>query len=157
MDYLTVFGLITATLLIITKLSYFTSYWTALLLYMWLMPLRNKHKDKWWFKSWAWLPFTIGFLADIYFNIFHFSFQLSEMNRDFMYSGKPKMPPFWPPFREVKGFKTLYKITVTKRLQRILDEYPVESKAYHYATVKARLLNKYDPDHLRVWRTVHVI
>lgn len=93
-------------------------------------------------------PFILGFFLDIYWNVFHFSFKLKKMNK----TSRVKNKPFWPPFSKVEGFKTLYRITLTERLQKILDEYPDDSRAYHYALIKAELLNKYDPKHLIVTR-----
>lgn len=123
--------------------SYFVTFHIALFLYKWLMPLKNKYGDNWKFKSWAWLPFFIGFALDIYWNVFHFSFQLWLMNKK---DGVRKK--FWPEFKKVTHYKKLYEITLTKRLQKILDTYPLDSNAYFYACKMRVLLNKYDPDHL---------
>ncbi len=122
--------------------SYYVSYYTALVLFKWLMPLKLKHGGKWWFNWVFGLPFLIGFTLDIYFNILHFSVDLHFMNKK---HGLTK--PFWPFFLWRKD-KRLYKLTLTERLQHILDSYPSQSYAKKYAIDMAVLLNKYDPNHL---------
>lgn len=125
--------------------SYYAVYHVALFLYKWLMPLKNKHGHKNTFKVLVALPFTVGFLLDIYWNIIHFSFKLYTMNRkDHIHKSKR----FWPDFSKVDGLNTLYRITLTERLQFILDTYPVYTRAYTYALDMRELLNKYDANHL---------
>ncbi len=111
------------------------------------MPIKNEKGEKLIFKLIYSVPFFIGFLLDVYFNIVHFSFQLWFMNRK---DGLDKK--FWPEFKKVTKPKKLYEITLTKRLQKILVEYPIESRAYTYAVETSVILNKYDPEHLKVTR-----
>jgi hypothetical protein len=125
--------------------SYCVVYHVALFLFKWLMPLKNENGDSVAFKILIALPFTVGFLLDIYWNIIHFSFKLYMMNRaDHLHKSKR----FWPDFSKVDGLSTLYRITLTERLQFILDTYPLYTKAYAYALDMKELLNKYDADHL---------
>jgi hypothetical protein len=123
---------------------YFISYYVALFLFKKLIPLKLKYGDKKWFNWVFGLPFLVGFLLDIYFNIVHFSFDLYFMNKR---HGLHKTKPFFPFFLWRKD-KRLYKLTLTERLQYILDNYPKHSHARMYAVNMGKLLNRYDPNHL---------
>ena len=142
-------SILTMILLLIAAwiISYHAVYHVALFLFKWLMPLKLKHEGKLWFDSWAWAPFTIGFILDIYWNIAHFSIDLWLMNR----RDDINNMRFWPNFARVEGIKTLYRITLTERLQFILDTYPTYSKAHQYAIKTGEMLNEYDPEHL-TWK-----
>ena len=124
---------------------YFFIFYFTLLLFVVLMPLKNKHGEKILFKLLAGPIFLVGFLLDIVWNIFFFSPYLYLMNKADSLSKK-----FWPQFSDVNEVGALYKITLTARLQHILDSYPKYSNAYNYAASMAIILNKYDPGHLEV-------
>jgi len=127
--------------------SGFLSYHIALILFKWLMPLKNKHGHTRTFKILAAIPFTFGFLLDIFWNVAHFSRKLYFMNRKDHIHHHMK---FWPYFARVEGLGTLYRITLTERLQLILDTYPRFTHAWAYAENMREVLNKYDPDHLTI-------
>ena len=139
------FGFYLGAILVVWFVSRIVVYYLTLGLFKWLMPLKRKYGEKLWFQLLAVIPFWIGFLLDIYWNIVHFSFDLYFMNRE---DGIHKAKKFWPRFADVKGIGTLYKITLTERLQIILDSYPIYTRAYMYANKMRVLLNKYDPGHL---------
>ncbi len=123
--------------------SYYISFYVALALFKLLIPIKNKHGDS---PALILLApfFWLGFSLDIYWNIVHFSPKLYLMNRN---DGINNMR-FWPNFGLVTSIDTLYKITLTERLQFILDTYPTYSNAYRYAVEIGVMLNEYDPDHL---------
>jgi hypothetical protein len=137
--------LVLMAIVAVFTVSFFTTYYIALFLFIVLMPLKNKYGDSTIFKLLAAIPFWIGFTLDIYWNVIHFSIMLYDFNRlDNIHKDKD----FWPEFSQVKGVRTLYKITLTERLQDILATYPRYTRAYSYALRMAYKLNKYDPNHL---------
>ncbi len=146
-------SLITIVLLSITAwiISYYATYHITLFLFKWIMPLKNRHGEKLWFKIAIAIPFTVGFILDIYWNVIHFSPKLYLMNRR---DGIHKDKKFWPVFSRVTSISKLYEITLTKRLQHILVNYSPLTEAYKYAVEAGELLNQYDPNHL-TWSGEH--
>lgn len=119
-----------------------TSFIGTLLVFMWVMPKKEKMKAAKWYQF---LPRKIagflGFLVDVAWNIFygtiiHAIFML-DSSADVM-----------PPFKKVTNIEKIYELTLTKRLQQILDLDPVDSTTYKMAYIMYKVLNKYDPDHL---------
>ena len=120
----------------------------ALALFKLLMPIKNKHGDN---PALVFLAplFWLGFMLDIYWNIIHFSPKLYFMNK----KDNIEFLEFWPNFSRVESIDTLYRITLTERLQFILDTYPVGTLARQYAKEMALILNEYDPEHLTYDKT----
>jgi len=131
----------------------FSIYWAAWGLYVGLIPYKDSSK--------GWpvimripyaLLFLVGFLLDLAFNVFY------AVWFHMYYAIKSKhtfiLKLFFPPFSEVKSFKTLYKISFTKRVQAVIDEsfkYKAESNPLGRAAYKyAVKLNNEDPNHIDI-------
>lgn len=125
-------------------LGYFISdyviFAVASLLFMIIMPAKNKWGHLLIAKVIIFIPFILGYALDIIWSVFHFTRRLYFMNEKSKldYSVRPK-------FRN---------LALTPRLQDILDVYPRTSKAYGFAHQMAVFLNKFDALHLNPWRGV---
>ncbi len=127
-------------ILIVYFLSDYISYYVALLLFIIVMPIRNKWGHILIVKVLIFTPFILGYALDIFWSVLHFTRKLYLMNKksNVKYS-------WWPKFRN---------LALTPRLQDILDVYPKTSKAYAFAFRMSVLLNKFDPEHLKAWRGI---
>jgi len=110
--------------------------------FIWVMPKKEAMEKGAWYEF---IPRKIallfGFLADVIWNVFYGTII------HFIFSSKSSLSCI-PPFDKVTDIEKLYVLTLTKRMQAILDYDPVDSVLYKLSDMMRVLLNKYDPDHL---------
>lgn len=124
----------------------FFAYHTAFWLFKRLMPRIDKFKSyNLAQKGIFMLGFVIGYPLDVVFNMLYGSPAHYLFNR---YDGfSHAYSVFWPDFSDVT-WKHTKKLTLTYRLQTIVNVAPKNSKTYAEARRISIKLNKYDPGHI---------
>jgi len=126
-------------------------YHTAFWLFKKLMLRIDSFESYGYFKKAVFiLGFIIGYIEDLLFNLLYGSPAHYFFNMADGFDHKDRI--FWPDFTDVTWRHTK-KLTLTYRIQAIIDLAPKNSKTYAEAARVAKKLNKYDPGHITgVWR-----